>query len=203
MTQHLILSSKLLYNIGIDAGDNITNILFNKNIIIPSSNSISFILPELDEEYIIKLIIGDYILAEHNTILDIINIKSDEKKIFIDIKLDNYYIIININTKIKSIYKNIIKYNNININTNINNNINILDEGYIDINYYKLKFEINQIIKIIRKKINMNYIILNDEEKNILNNKFINLLNNIDINNITTQKMLDIKNTLKTKFFID
>jgi hypothetical protein len=82
MTQHLILSSKLLYNIGIDAGDNITNILFNKNIIIPCSSSIGFILPELDEEYIIKLIIGDYILAEHNIVLDIINIKSDEKKIF-------------------------------------------------------------------------------------------------------------------------
>ena len=81
--------------------------------------------------------------------------------------------------------------------------VSSLDEGYIDINYYKLKFEINQIIKIIRKKINMNYIILNDEEKNILNNKFINLLNNIYNNNITTQKMLDIKNTLKTKFFID
>ena len=47
-----IIPSKLLpYNIGIDAGDDLTNIIFEKSSMIPNNKQISFIIPELDEEY--------------------------------------------------------------------------------------------------------------------------------------------------------
>ena len=192
---NIVQSYKLLYNIGIDAGDNLSNILFNKNTILPSINKISFIIPEIDEEYIIKIIIGDNELSDDNNILDIIPIKIETKKIFLEIKIDLYYIYININTKTNTIYKKILLFNQDNYNIDYLNKI-------IDINYYKLKFEIEQIIKIIRKKIRLNYIILDEEEIIILEDKFKRLINNIQIKSLTNQKMLDIKCNLQTKFFI-
>jgi hypothetical protein len=56
----------------------------------------------------------------------------------------NFYLFIHIETKNKTIYKNIININNYNIDY-INKEI--------DINNYKIKFELCQVVNIIRKKI--------------------------------------------------
>jgi hypothetical protein len=188
----LIRSYKAKYNIGINAGDDLVNILINKNELLPTNKKISFIIPEIEEEYNIDIVMGDNILAKDNILLSNIKIKCNEKKIFLNIDFNTHFIYIEINTKINNIYKNIINY--------YDNFINYY-EKIIDVDYYKLKFDIIQIIKIIRKKINLNYIILDDESKNILETKFNNLLNNLD--SMNNQKMLDIKIQLKTKFFID
>ncbi len=190
----LININKLKYNIGIDAGDNIVNVLFNENNCIPCSKNITFIIPETDEEYIIKIVIGNNILSEDNIILDNIIIKSedDNKKIFINIKID-YYLYIDISSKINSIYKNIINFNYNNIPVYINKNI--------DSDNYKYKFNLLQIIKIIRKKIRLNYILLDDETKIVLDEKFNTINNKIDSYN--NQKLLEIINTLKNSFCIN
>ncbi len=188
----LICSQQVKYNIGIDAGDNLTNIIINKNDYLPINKKISFVIPEIDEEYDIKFLMGDNILAEDNVLLKNIKIKCKEKKIFLNINFDIYFIQIEINTKTECVYKEIINYYNDNIN---------YYEKTIDTSYYKLKFDIIQIIKTIRKRINLNYIILDEESKNILETKFNNLLNNLD--SMSNQKILDIKLQLKNKFFID
>ena len=192
----LINSYKLKYNISIDAGDYLSNILCHKNTILPSINKISFIIPEIDEEYIIKIIIGDNDLSFDNIILDTIPIKIETKKIFLEIKIDFYYIYIVINTKTNTIYKNILLFNQDNYNIDYLNKI-------IDINYYKLRFEIEQIIKIIRKKIRLNYIILDECNKQILEDKFNNIINKVNNKQVSNQKILDVKNNLKQQFFID
>ena len=191
----LINSYKLKYNISIDAGDNLSNILLDKDTILPSQKKMSFVLPEIDEEYIIKIIIGDNELAEDNIILDTIPIKIETKKIFLEIKIDFYYIYIILNTKTSTIYKNILLFNQDNYNIEYLNKI-------IDINYYKLKFEIEQIIKIIRKKIRLNYITLDEYNKQILEDKFNNIINKINNKLVSNQKILDVKNNLKQQFFI-
>lgn len=188
-----IIKSKLLKNnIGLDVGSNITNILFEKYTVIPVNKKISFIVPELDEEYNINLIMGDNILASDNVILETINLKNIEKVLYLELFLYNYYIILIINTKSKCIYNNAIKY--------YNNNINYFNKT-IDVNHYNLKFEINQIIRLIRKKINLGLLIFDIETKIILEEKLNKIIETI--NNISCQKMLDIKNNLKIKFFID
>ncbi len=189
-----IISANLLkYNIGLDAGDNLTNVLFEKNITIPNKKEISFIIPELDEEYNINIIMGDNILASDNILLEKINLKNLEiKKIFLVINIYNYGIIINISSKTKTIYENIINY--------YDNNINYY-EKLIDINFYKLRFDILQIIKIIRKKIKLGLLIFDEESKILLEDKLNKIINNID--NLPKPKLLDIKNNLKIKFFID
>jgi len=164
----LININKLKYNIGIDAGDNIVNILFNKDDYLPCSKNITFSIPEIDEEYNIKIVIGNNILTEDNNILDSINIKSEDnnRKIFINIKID-CYLYIDITSKINTIYKNI-------INLNVND-IPIFLKS-IDCDNYKYKFNLLQIIKIIRKKIRLNNILLDDETKIVLDeqlNKFL------------------------------
>jgi hypothetical protein len=190
----LINSYLLKYNLGLDAGDNLTNILFENNTIIPCDKNISFIIPELDEEYKIDIIMGNNILASDNIILDRIQLNNLEvKKIFFDIKLSIYGIIITISTKAQTIiYKNFIKYYDNNINYYIKT---------IDINFYKLRFDIIQTIKIIRKKIKLGLLIFDEETNNILEDKLNKIINSIDT--LPTQKMLDIKNNLKIKFFID
>jgi hypothetical protein len=192
----LIESNKLKYNINIDAGDNLSNILLNKNTILPTINNISFIIPEIDEDYIIKIIFGDNELSLDNIILDIIPIKIETKKIFLEIKINLYYIFITINTKTNTIYKNILLFNQDNYNIDYLNKI-------IDINYYKLQFEINQIIKIIRKKIKLNYIILDEIDKQLLEDKFNNIIDKVNNKKVSNQKILDVKNNLKQQFFID
>jgi hypothetical protein len=190
-----IISSNLLkYNIGLNAGDNLTNILFEENTIIPDNKQISFIIPELDEEYNIDIIMGNNILASDNILLEAINLKDiDVKKIHLDIKLLLYGIIITISTKSnKIIYENIIKY--------YDNNIYYYDK-IIDTNFYKLRFDIKQTIKIIRKKIKLGLLIFDEETNNILEDKLNKIIVNLDT--LPQQKMLDIKNSLKVKFFID
>jgi hypothetical protein len=190
----LINSYLLKYNLGLDAGDNLTNILFSNNTIIPCDKNISFIIPELDEEYKIDIIMGNNILASDNIILDRIQLNNLEvKKIFFDIKLSYHGIIITISTKAQTIiYNNFIKYYDNNINYYIKT---------IDTNFYKLRFDIIQTIKIIRKKIKLGLLIFDEETNNILEDKLNKIINSIDT--LPTQKMLDIKNNLKIKFFID
>jgi ABC-type sugar transport system ATPase subunit len=190
-----IISSKLLkYNIGLDAGDNLTNILFEKNTIIPNNKSISFIIPELDEDYKIDIIMGDNILATDNIVLEHIELNNLEfKKIFFDIKLSLYGIIITISNKAHNIiYQNILNY--------YDNNIIYYDK-IIDIAFYKLKFDILQTIKIIKKKIKLGLLIFDEDTKILLEDKLNKIINSIDT--LHKQKMLDIKNNLKAKFFID
>ena len=189
----LIVSNILKYNIGIDIGNNLTNVIFNKGIIIPNYNKVSFIIPELDETYNITIIMGDNILATDNILLEIIKL-SNVKVIHIELYLEIFGIIIKINTKTKTIYHNIINYYN---------NIIIYKNKEIDTTFYNLKFDILQTIKIIRKKISSGVLILDDESKEILNNKLNNIILNIDNQSMTNQKMLDVKNTLKMRFFID
>jgi len=189
----LIVSNILKYNIGIDVGNNLTNVIFNKGIIIPNYNKVSFIIPELDETYNINIIMGDNILASDNVLLEIIKL-ANIKVIHIELYLELFGIIIKINTKTKTIYHNIINYYN---------NIIIYKNKEIDITFYNLKFDILQIIKIIRKKISIGVLILDDESKEILNNKLNNIIANIENQTMTNQKLLDIKNTLKMRFFID
>jgi hypothetical protein len=191
----IILSYLLKYNIGLDVGNNITNVLFEKNTLIPNYKKISFVVPELDEEYNINILMGDNILGSDNIILETINLKNIDKVIYLELFLYNYYIVININTKAKNIYNNVIT-----ININYDNNIIYYDK-IIDVNNYNLKFDITQTIRLIRKKINLGLLILDDESKEILEDKLTKISDNI--NNMTNQKMLDIKNNLKIKFFIN
>ena len=188
----IIPSYLLKYNIGLDVGNNITNILFEKQTLIPNYKKFSFVVPELDEEYNINILMGDNILGTDNIILETINLKNIQKVIYLELFLYNYYIVININTKATNIYNNVIKYNN--------NNINYFNK-IIDINHYNLKFDITQTIRLIRKKINLGLLIFDDDTKLILEDKLTQIIENID--NINCQKMLDIKNNLKMKFFIN
>jgi hypothetical protein len=188
-----IIPIKLLKNnIGIDVGNNLSNVIFNKNVIIPNYNKISFIIPELDEEYNINIIMGDNILASDNIILDTIKLFDVKKVIHIELFLEYFGIIIKINTKAKTIYNNVINYYNDNI---------IYKDIIIDTVFYNLKFDILQAIRIIRKKISKKLILLDDESKEILDDKLNKIVSNID--NLSNQKMLDIKNNLKMRFFID
>ncbi len=187
----IIVSNYLKYNICIDSGNELSNIIVPKNTILPYNIKTSFIIPEIDEEYNIKIIIGDNILTIDNIILDEIKLKLSDKKIFININLD-IYIFIKIETKIKTIYTNVIKY--------YNNEIPYYNK-LIDIDNYKLKFDLLQTIKIINKKINKNLILLDEESIEFLRSRFEIVENTI--NNITNQKLLDIKNNLKKQFFID
>jgi hypothetical protein len=187
----IIVSNTLNYNICIDSGNELSSIIIPKNTIQPFNNKISFIIPEIDEEYNIKIIMGNNILTSDNVILDDIKLKLSDKKIFINIKLD-MYIFIKIDTKINTIYTNVIKY--------YNNEIPYYNK-LIDIDNYKLKFDLLQTIKIINKKINNNSILLDEESIEYLRSKFQIVINTI--NTITNQKLLDIKNNLKKQFFID
>jgi hypothetical protein len=199
---HIIPSYKLNYNIGIDGGDDITNVLIEKDYIIPCNKEIIFSIPDIEEEYNIKILMGPNILSCDNILLDNIIIKNNintEKKLFIELNIHISYINIIIKTKGRNIYNNIIKYTDINSSTilyNITNNI-------IDVPYYKLTFELDNLIKTIRKKIKMNHIKLDEEEIEMLEDKFNNLLIKLNDKLLTYQKLLDIKNNLKISFFID
>lgn len=190
----IIKSTILKYNIGLNSGDDLTNILFEKNTIIPNNISISFIIPEIDEEYNIDIVMGDNILASDNILLERINLKQLQvKKIYLNVVLTLYGIIITISDKSQYIiYNNMIKY--------YDNNIIYYDK-IIDTSFYKLKFDILQTIKIIKKKIKLGLLIFDEETNNILEDKLNKIIINLD--SMHKQKMLDIKNSLKIKFFID
>ena len=181
---NIILYNKLNYNIGIDIGDNITNKLIKNNM--------TLIIPELDEEYNINLVMGDNILATDNILLHNIKIKTSIKVIYLEIIVFRYYMIIVIRNKI-----NIILY--IDCVSFSYNMIPYIDRN-IDIDNIKLKYEILENIKLIRKKINLRHIILNEDDNIILEEKLNKIINNIDI--IPNQKLLDIKQNLNNMFFI-
>lgn len=183
----------LNYNIGLNGGDNIMNIIFYQNDLLPNTKDIKFIIPELNEEYNILLLIGNNIIASDNVLLCSFKNTYNCKVIFIKFTINTHFIFFEIHSKINILYKNVIQYNNNIIIPFFNKNI--------DIDSYKLKFDLLNTIKIIKNKIKSKYININNEEYNILEEKLQKIINNI--NNFSNQKILEIKNYLKLKFFID
>jgi hypothetical protein len=178
------------YNIGINIGDNITNYLTKSTNTI---YSMSLIIPELDEEYNIDLVMGNNILASDNILLHNIKLKTNMKVIFLEVIVYQYYMVIIIKNKLNTIlYLDTFSYSLLYIP---------YIERTIDIDNMKLKFDIMETIILIRKKIKLNYIVLDDETNSILEDKLNNIIRNID--NIPNQKMLDIKQNLKMKFFVN
>lgn len=187
----------LNYNISIDAGDNISNVLFMKNTIIPATMKISFVVPETDMDYDIFIVMGDNILASdnillHKTTIDVKKINNNLKVLYMTVVLLSSHIILSIDVKNADFYKAVFPYYNYNITTLVKN---------IDVTMYRLQFELKQIITIINTKINKGSLILNTNVEKSLRDKLIKLENNLI--NMTNAKMLEIKNNLKNKFFID
>lgn len=73
-------------------------------------------------------------------------------------------------------------------------------DSIIDIDNYKLKFELLTLIDLLKNKIIKKEIILSIETTNILYEKIDKIT--IMIDELSNQKILDIKNNLKTKFFL-
>jgi len=195
---NIIKPYTLNYNISVDGGDYISNILVMKNAILPTTVKMSFIIPEADMDYNIQIVMGDNILTSDNIILHNVNINHDIintnniKVLYMNVHLAPFYIILSIDMKNREFYRASFPYYNNNIITHIKD---------IDITMYRLQFELKQIIMIIYKKINKGALMLDYETEIALKDKLVKLENNL--NNMTNAKMLEIKNTLKTKFFID
>ena len=188
----------LNYNISVDGGDHISNILFMKNTILPTTIKMSFIIPEADMDYNIKIVMGNNILSEDNIILHCVNINMkiindmNIKVLYMTVSLLPFHIILSIDMKNSEFHKAIFPYYKNNIVTQIKD---------IDITMYRLQFELKQIIMIINKKIKNGLLMLDCDTESILKDKLMRLENNLS--NMTNAKMLEIKNSLKTKFFID
>lgn len=186
------------YNISVDGGDNISNILFLKHTIVPATVKLSFVIPEIDEKYNIKILMGDNILSGDNIVLHnvVINKKfineQSIKMLYMTVLLLPYYLVLNIDIKSGNLYKASFSYYYNNIPTYTNE---------IDVTMCRLQFELKQIIMIINNKINNHALTLDNETKKILQNKLSGLENNLA--NMTNEKMLEVRNTLKIKFFID
>jgi len=195
---NIIKPHTLNYNISVDAGDSISNILFMKTTIIPATMKMSFVIPEADMDYNISIVMGDNILSSDNILLHKTTISMETinnkniKVLYMTVILLPYYIVLSIDMKNADFYKAVFPYYNDNIITHIKD---------IDITMYSLQFELKQIIMIINKKINKGVLMLDIDTENILKEKLIRLENNLI--NTTNAKMLEIKNNLKTKFFID
>jgi hypothetical protein len=188
----------LNYNISVDGGDHISNILFMKNTIIPATMKMSFVIPEADMDYNIRIVMGDNILSSDNILLhsttvnmQIIN-KLNIKVLYMTINLLPSYIILSIDMKKSQLYRASFPYHRGNIITHIKD---------IDITMYRLQFELKQIIMIINKKLKKGSLMLDFDTEVILKDKLMRLESNLS--NMTNAKMLEIKNNLKTKFFID
>ena len=188
----------LNYNISVDGGDHISNILFIKNTILPATIKMSFVIPEADMDYNIKIVMGNNILSEDNIILHCVNINMkiindmNIKVLYMTVLLLPFHIILSIDIKNSEFHKAIFPYYENNIVTQIKD---------IDITMYRLQFELKQIIMIINKKIKNGLLMLDCDTESILKDKLMRLENNLS--NMTNAKMLEIKNSLKTKFFID
>ena len=195
---NIIKPYTLNYNISVDGGDCISNILVMKNTILPTTVKMSFVIPEADMDYNIQIVMGDNILTADNIILHTVNINQDIintnniKVLYMNVDLTPFYIILSIDMKNCEFYRASFPYYNNNIITHIKD---------IDITMYRLQFELKQIIMIIYKKINKGALMLDYETEIALKDKLVRLENNL--NNMTNAKMLEIKNSLKTKFFID
>jgi len=191
----IIIKKYLEYNIGIDIGDQLITILLNKNVSIPSTNTISFSVSNINKNYIFDLYCGTNILSKNCSFIDCINICSPEKVIYIESTVDPMmFLIIKISTKTKLLLCRIYCLNLVIKDTKI------VDEEMIDITNYKLKFELKQCINLIEEKIERNELILDSDTILILNEKII-LINKM-IDTLSNQKLLDIKTNLKNKFFI-
>jgi len=70
----------------------------------------------------------------------------------------------------------------------------------IDIDNYKLKFELLTLIDLLKNKIIKKEIMLSIDTTNILYEKMDKITTMID--ELSNQKILDIKNNLKAKFFL-
>jgi hypothetical protein len=141
---------------------------------------------------------GDNILSSDNILLhsttvnmEIIN-KLNIKVLYMTINLLPSYIILSINMKNSQLYRASFSYHKGNIITHIKD---------IDITMYRLQFELKQIIMIINKKLKKGSLMLDFDTEVILKDKLMRLESNLS--NMTNAKMLEIKNNLKTKFFID
>ena len=195
---NIIKPHTLNYNISVDGGDHISNILFMKNTIIPATMKMSFVIPEADMDYNINIVMGDNILSSdnillHKTIIDMETINNKNIKVlYMTVILLSSHIVLSIDMKNAELYKAVFPYYNYNIITHIKD---------IDITMYRLQFELKQIIMIINRKIKKGLLMLDIDTENILKDKLIRLEGNLI--NTTNAKMLEIKNNLKIKFFID
>lgn len=191
----IITINHLKYNYGIDIGDGLMCNIINKNI-IPYSNNIKIIIPELNDCYNINIFIGDNILTSDNIKIYSMKINSDEKVIYIEFVINTmfYYsnlILIIVYSKTKILLKKIIHVPNIVVN---------YIEKTIDTYNIRLKYEVLECINTIKQRIQDGIIKISVESLDILNQKIEKISNMI--NELPNQKLLEINNNLKNKFFI-
>ena len=182
----------------IDIGNGLMCPILTPNY-IPCSNQIQFIIPEINNYYIVSLYTGNNILSVDNILLNNINIISSEKVININILINDYLyytnkILITISTK-KTVLNTIL----INI-PYFTKKLAILDK-IIDIDNYKLQFELIQCTELIKNKIINKQIKLDENTINTIYKK-IDKINSM-INILSNQKLLDIKTNLTIKFFLN
>jgi hypothetical protein len=195
-----IIHCNLLKNIiGFDIGNGLTTPILRNNV-IPCSNIIQFIMPEINIFHSIKIYVGNNILSKDNILLTTINITSPEKVIYIQFSISYllYFtnmilVIISTKTKILNILFIPILEQYLKIEQKYIDSI-------VDIDNYKLKFELLTLIDLLKNKIIKKEIILSIETTNILYEKMDKI--STMINELSNQKILDIKNNLKTKFFL-
>jgi len=188
----IIRSYTICDGIGIDICDEIMSYIIDCNSILPIQNTIKFIRDETDDEVCIKLYQGCNCLVKYNILLDEINFISNEKILFVNLKvLICSLIIVNIYTDRHNIYNSIIPL----MNTN-----NILIDVKVDIDNIKLKYELSNIIKNIYIKISSKNSIFPDFIKTDIRKKLNNLENKKHI--LNNQKLLEKINILKNKFLL-
>jgi len=184
--------------ISFDIGNGIASPILNNTI--PCSNIIQFIIPEINNVCSIKIYIGNNILSKDNIYLTTIDVISPEKVVYIEFIISYllYFsntILVIISTKTKVLNTLFIpileKYLTSQLPTCVDS---------IDIDNYKLKFELLTLIDLLKNKIIKKEIILSIETLESLYEK-IDKINTL-IDTLPNQKLLDIKNNLKTKFFL-
>lgn len=195
----LIESLYIRNNIGIDIGDGLTiPILLNRSI--PTINTIMFSISEVNTSYLFKIYIGNNTLSQDNVFLTNINIISPEKTIYIEFSINNLLYYNNTLLVIISTKKDILNRYIINTNVYLNISIDAINR-VVDIDNYKLKFELINCVELIKLKITKKEIILDDSTHNIFIRKIENLYT--IIGTLSNQKLLDIKTNLKNKFFLN
>jgi hypothetical protein len=184
--------------IGFDIGNGLTTPILKNTI--PCSNTIQFIMPEINTSHSIKIYVGNNILSKDNILLTTIDITSPEKVIYIQFSISYllYFsnmilVIISTKTKILNILFIPILEKYLTIEQKYIDSI-------IDIDNYKLKFELLTLIDLLKNKIIKKEIILSIDTTNILYEKMDKITTMID--ELSNQKILDIKNNLKVKFFL-
>ena len=195
---NLIHNYSLKNIIGFDIGNGLTSPLLSNTI--PCSNTIQFIMPEINISHSIKIYVGNNILSKDNILLTTIDITSPEKVIYIQFSISYllYFsniilVIISTKTKILNILFIPILEKYLTIEQKYIDTI-------IDIDNYKLKFELLTLIDLLKNKIIKKEIILSIDTTNILYEKIEKITTMID--ELSNQKILDIKNNLKAKFFL-